>query len=134
MFGADVTVLQAIAFFVSVSETCLVSGASGSSTEVEIFSRSSVRPSISLRIDSMETWRAGKSARSGSCLRASGPAAGAPARLPELQTVTLRSERRKLLGALFQCSVRTFVANLLADRRVEISRRFIRQQQLWFGN
>jgi len=74
---------------------------------VEIFSRSRVRPSISLRIDSIETWARGKSVPSTSCPRASTLTADVPARWLERQTATLRNERRRLPGALFLCSVQT---------------------------
>ena len=54
MLGPDVVVQQAIGFFRRAARTRLVSALKGISTEVETFSRKTVRPSISLRMFSRD--------------------------------------------------------------------------------
>jgi hypothetical protein len=56
MFGADVVVQQPIGLFGRVLQTRLVSALKGISTDVDTFSRKTVRPSISLRMFSSDRW------------------------------------------------------------------------------
>jgi hypothetical protein len=71
MFGADVVVQQPIGFLAANCSTRLVSALNGISTEVETFSRKTVRPSISLRMFSSERCERAKMRLVSPCLRES---------------------------------------------------------------